>query len=47
LNAIEPLRERLKRATLPELVDHRDHSGEFLTGTFLCLSNRVRFAADW
>ena len=47
LNAIEPLWKSLKRDISPEIYENEDHFREFLTETFLQLSHRVSFAADW
>ena len=47
LNAIEPLWKSTKRDISPEIFDDKDHFRDFLTDTFLELSNRVSFAANW
>ena len=47
LNAIEPLWKSLKRDISPEIYQNESHFREFLTETFLRLSHRVSFAADW
>jgi len=47
LNAIEPLWKDLKREIPPEIFADRDHFRTFLTETFLQLSHRLSFAADW
>ena len=47
LNAIEPLWKSVKREISPEIYEDENHFREFLTETFLRLSHRVSFAADW
>ena len=47
LNAIEPLWKDLKRAISPTIFEDKDHFREFVTKTFLQLSQRLSFAADW
>ncbi len=47
LNAIEPLWKDLKRDISPTIFGGKDHFREFLTETFLRLSQRLSFAVDW
>ena len=47
LNAIEPLWKDLKREISPTIFEDTDHFREFLTETFLRLSQRLSFAGDW
>jgi transposase len=47
LNAIEPLWKTLKREISPEIFASKDHFREWLAETYLRLSKRVSFAADW
>ena len=46
-NAIEPLWKTLKRKISPEIFEDRDHFTQFVTDTFLDLSNRLGFANSW
>ncbi|MFC4986714.1 transposase [Saliphagus infecundisoli] len=43
-NAIEPLWKTLKRKISPEIFEDKDHFNQFVTNTFLYLSNRLGFA---
>ena len=46
-NAIEPLWKSLKRKISPEVFEDKDHFRQFVTDTFLDLSNRLGFASGW
>ena len=47
LNAIEPLWKDVKREISPEIFEDKDHFREFLTETFLRLSQQLSFAVNW
>jgi transposase len=46
-NAIEPLWKTLKRKISPEIFEDKEHFKQFVTDTFLDLSNRLGFANNW
>jgi len=46
-NAIEPLWKSLKRRISPTISEGKDHFEQFVTDTFLDLSNRLSFASGW
>ena len=46
-NAIEPLWKSLKRKISPTIFKDKDHFKQFVTVTFLDLSNRLGFANSW